>query len=69
MDFLISKGENPLQLEFLGLSRTRLNAVITNALDAAVFYDQKDIVEGLIPHGGLEFRTIEEKTCLSPKQH
>lgn len=61
VDFLVSKGENPLQPGFIGLSKTRLNAVISTPLGAAVFFNKPEIVQGLLPHGGLEFRTIEEK--------
>lgn len=62
VEFLISKGENPQQLGFIGLSKTRLNTVISTALGAAVFYDRTEIVQGLIQHGGLETRVVEEKT-------
>lgn len=62
VEFLISNGENPLQPGFIGLSKTRLNAVISTPLGAAVFFNKPDIVQGLLTRGGLEFRTIEEKT-------
>jgi hypothetical protein len=62
VEFLISNGESPLQPGFIGLSKTRLNAVISTPLGAAVFFSKPDIVQGLLTRGGLEFRTIEEKT-------
>ena len=67
VDFLISKGEDPLQPAFIGMSKTRLNAVISTPLGAAVFFNKPEIVRGLLTHGEIEFRTIEEKSLSRSK--
>lgn len=59
--------ENPLQLGFVGLFKTRLKGGYHKCTRASVFYDLKDIVKGLIPNGGLKLRVIEEKTLSQSK--
>ena len=66
VDMLLSRGASLQQAGFVGTSKSRLNAVITNVLGAAVFHGKTGVVRWLLGRFrgeeiGLELQTLEER--------
>ena len=66
VDLLLSRGASIRQLGYVGTSKAKLNAVISNALGAAVFHNRPNMVKWLFTKFsgeelGLELLTQEEK--------
>lgn len=66
VELLLSRGANIRQLGYVGTSKAKLNAVISNVLGAAVFHNRPNMVKWLLSKFsceelGLELPTQEEK--------
>lgn len=66
VDLLLNRGANIRQLGYVGTSKAKLNAVVSNVLGAAVFHNRPNMVRWLFSKFsaedlGLELLTIEEK--------